>query len=161
MKRLLSLWEGFFSANEGGGHPMYIFMKQKEMINKGKIHVFVITISRTSIYRFQLVYINLSPIKNQFNPGQNEWISVIWVRFEVNDDCTRYQRTARDNVYFRLHFRLSKWIKFVQIWFWFGHIWMKPRRWWRILGLTSGCTSGITAGHSCASSVCCRYWLWW
>ena len=41
----LSYRVGFFSANEGGGHPMYIFMKQKEMINKGKIHVFVITIS--------------------------------------------------------------------------------------------------------------------
>ena len=66
MKRLLSLWQGFFSANEGGGHPMYIFMKQKEMINKGKIHVFVITISRTRLYRFQPVQINLSPIKNQF-----------------------------------------------------------------------------------------------
>ena len=66
MKRSLSLWEGFFSANEGGGHPMYIFMKQKEMINKGKIHVFVITISRTRLYRFQPVQINLSPIKNQF-----------------------------------------------------------------------------------------------
>ena len=69
---------GFFSANEGGGHPMYIFMKQKEMINKGKIHVFVITISKTSLYRFgpawsdlnrsDLVKINLGPIKTGFIP---------------------------------------------------------------------------------------------
>ena len=50
----------FFSANEGGGHPMYIFMKQKEMINKGKIHVFVITISKTSLDQFLQ---GLGPIK--------------------------------------------------------------------------------------------------